>query len=125
MDMKKIIVTESQAKKLIEQAWYDTSDVQTQEKTFVWDTKEYLTGHFGTVGSENEKKIMTNLLKIFREAQKDIHQYGPNPRHIYVAAICRALGYNKIREYPESDPDYPQDVYDDVVGIIDLMYNGE
>ena len=24
--------------------WYDTSNVKDQEATFVWDTKEYLTG---------------------------------------------------------------------------------
>jgi len=105
--------------------WYDTSDVKAQESTFVWDAKEYMTSHFGTIGLANEKKIMVNLLKIFREAQKDIHQYGPNPDHRYVEAICRALGYNKVRKYPESDLDYPQDVYDDIVGIIELIYNGE
>jgi hypothetical protein len=128
--MKNILITESQLKKILESTnnekhWYDTSDIKTQEKTFVWDTKEYLTGHFGTIGVEKEKKVMTILLKIFREAQLDIHQHGPNPNHNYVETICRLFGYNKVREYPESDLDYPEDVYNDIVGIIEVMYNGE
>jgi len=106
-----------------EQRWYDMSDPKEQEKMFVWDTKEYLTGYFGTIGLENEKKVMANLLKIFREAKADIHQHGTNPDYRYVNAICKYMGFKRIKT--EFYPNGEYEEYEMVHDIIDLNFNGE
>ena len=42
-------------------SWVNEKDYDKRKNVFVWDTKEYLTGFFGTVGLKNEKQIMNSL----------------------------------------------------------------
>ena len=56
--------------------WINEKDYDTKRKRFVLDTKEYLTGFFGTVGFKNEHQIMKRLVVIFDYAMNKIHDHG-------------------------------------------------
>ena len=46
-------------------SWPYEKDYKSQKHTFIIDTKEHLTGYFGTVGLKKEAQIMKKLGQIF------------------------------------------------------------
>jgi hypothetical protein len=94
--------------------WAHEKDYDSKKKMFVVDTKEYLTGYFGTVELEKEKKIMTILSNIFDDAMKKKHHHGI--------------------DYVKNDSDYKAGIYtiakclktndtDTVYDMIDNIFN--
>lgn len=59
-------------------SWVNEKDYNKKKNVFVWDTKEYLTGFFGTVGLKNEKQIIKRLEVIFDYAMSKPHEHGIN-----------------------------------------------
>ena len=59
-------------------SWVNEKDYNKKKNVFVWDTKEYLTSFFGTVGLKNEKQIIKRLEVIFDYAMSKPHEHGIN-----------------------------------------------
>ena len=57
-------------------SWVNEKDYDKKKNMFVWNTKEYLTGFFGTVDLKNEKQIMKRLELIFDYAMSKPNEHG-------------------------------------------------
>lgn len=90
-------------------SWVNEKDYNKKKNVFVWDTKEYLTSFFGTVGLKNEKQIIKRLEVIFDYAMSKPHEHGINFL-TQIHTIAKYLNTNDV---------------DVVYDIIDGVFNQE